>query len=240
MAVLAAAYVRTSSATNVGEDKDSKPRQVTAIQQYANANGISVSEEAIFADEGVSGTVALMFRPAWRKLIDYCEKHCIDTILFEDSSRFARDLVIQESGYKEMTGQGYNLVSTTTPGQFLHDSPEATLVRQLLGAVAQFQRDATSERLKCARMRSAESKGKRDLLGNLKPAGRNSRLDGEDSIVIRAILAPWAAKQKLAHGDVTVISNELHDAGITGANGISVTKKTVQGWVASMKLNLKE
>ena len=36
----AAAYMRTSSATNVGEDKDSHKRQKAAIRAYARANGI--------------------------------------------------------------------------------------------------------------------------------------------------------------------------------------------------------
>lgn len=38
--MFAVAYARTSSATNVGEDKDSLPRQMLAIQAYADANDL--------------------------------------------------------------------------------------------------------------------------------------------------------------------------------------------------------
>jgi DNA invertase Pin-like site-specific DNA recombinase len=36
-------YMRTSSAANVGEDKDSETRQRLAIQGYADANGIEIA-----------------------------------------------------------------------------------------------------------------------------------------------------------------------------------------------------
>ena len=35
--VKAFAYLRTSSSTNVGEDKDSQPRQLEAIERFATA-----------------------------------------------------------------------------------------------------------------------------------------------------------------------------------------------------------
>ena len=37
-------YTRTSSATNLGEDKDSVPRQRRAIQSYANRAGSRATE----------------------------------------------------------------------------------------------------------------------------------------------------------------------------------------------------
>ncbi len=50
----AAAYYRTSSAANVGEDKDSLKRQRSAVQAYAAANDIRIVREAY--DSIVSGT----------------------------------------------------------------------------------------------------------------------------------------------------------------------------------------
>jgi hypothetical protein len=40
--VQAVGYVRTSSATNVGHDKDSEPRQRRAIERFAKAAGFVV------------------------------------------------------------------------------------------------------------------------------------------------------------------------------------------------------
>jgi DNA invertase Pin-like site-specific DNA recombinase len=40
----AAAYMRTSSATNCGDDKDSEKRQRAAIQAYTDRAGIEIVE----------------------------------------------------------------------------------------------------------------------------------------------------------------------------------------------------
>ena len=56
----AAAYFRTSSAANVGPDKDSLRRQVAAVKAYAKAHGIRIV--AAFYDPAVSGADALDVR----------------------------------------------------------------------------------------------------------------------------------------------------------------------------------
>lgn len=49
----AVAYLRTSSAANVGADKDSDRRQRAAIESFARANGYELVDE--FYDAAVSG-----------------------------------------------------------------------------------------------------------------------------------------------------------------------------------------
>ena len=51
--VEAVAYLRTSSATNVGADKDSDKRQRTAIKAFARSKGFTIVGE--FYDAAVSG-----------------------------------------------------------------------------------------------------------------------------------------------------------------------------------------
>lgn len=48
------AYYRTSSATNVGEDKDSLKRQKQAVEDYAKKNKLTIIKE--FYDKAVSGS----------------------------------------------------------------------------------------------------------------------------------------------------------------------------------------
>jgi len=43
--VTAVAYFRTSSATNVGADRDSLPRQQDAVRAYALAHGLEIVRE---------------------------------------------------------------------------------------------------------------------------------------------------------------------------------------------------
>ena len=54
-------YMRTSSATNVGRDKDSEVRQRVAIESYAKAAGYTIVDW--FYDPAVKGTDAVTDRP---------------------------------------------------------------------------------------------------------------------------------------------------------------------------------
>ena len=64
----AVAYLRTSSATNVGPDKDSEHRQREAIARFAEREGFEVAEE--FYDAAVSGKDAINDRPGFRALLE--------------------------------------------------------------------------------------------------------------------------------------------------------------------------
>jgi hypothetical protein len=59
--VEAVAYIRTSSATNVGPDKDSDKRQRAAIDAFAKRAAFTVIGE--FSDPGVSGADPIETRP---------------------------------------------------------------------------------------------------------------------------------------------------------------------------------
>lgn len=50
----AVAYYRTSSAGNVGADKDSEKRQSEAVHSYAKTNGLEIVKE--YYDAAVSGS----------------------------------------------------------------------------------------------------------------------------------------------------------------------------------------
>jgi hypothetical protein len=59
--VEAVAYMRTSSAANVGADKDSEARQSRAIASYAKRAGMVLVDE--FYDPAVSGADPIQSRP---------------------------------------------------------------------------------------------------------------------------------------------------------------------------------
>ena len=63
--VKAYAYLRVSGKGQV--EGDGFPRQRQAIKKYAATNGIKLVQ--FFEEQGVSGTVENMDRPAWRDLI---------------------------------------------------------------------------------------------------------------------------------------------------------------------------
>ena len=66
-AAKAIAYYRTSSATNVGADKDSPARQKSAVTAYAKANKITIVTE--FYDAAVSGADPIEARPGFLDML---------------------------------------------------------------------------------------------------------------------------------------------------------------------------
>ncbi len=93
----AVAYYRTSSAANVGPDKDSLARQREAVTAYAKAHGLTIVRE--FYDAAVSGADPIDQRPGFLAMLQYLHSNGARVILLETASRFARDLAVQLAGH---------------------------------------------------------------------------------------------------------------------------------------------
>ena len=152
--VQAVAYMRTSSATNVGADKDSEKRQRAAIEGYAKRAGMQVVDW--FYDPAVSGADPIETRPGFSALLDRIEGNGVSAVVVEDASRFARDLVAQELGILLLIKRGVRLI--TAGGDDLCDTsdPSRVMMRQIAGAFAQYEKSRLVARLRRAR----EVKGK--------------------------------------------------------------------------------
>ena len=154
----AVAYYRTSSAANVGDDKDSLRRQQEAVMSCAANKDINVVEE--FYDAAVSGADPIQDREGFSDLLTYVAGNGARTILVENASRFARDLAVQLTGHEMLKQLGYDLVPVDAPNHFTDDTPTATMVRQILGAVSEFEKAQIVSKLKAARTRKREETGK--------------------------------------------------------------------------------
>lgn len=153
----AVAYLRTSSAANVGGD--SEARQRAAVAEYANRASLTVAAE--FYDAAVSGADPLDQRDGFTALLAWCAENGVRTIVVENASRFARDLVIQETGHALLKAQGYALVAADDPDAFTADTPTARMVRQILGAVSEFEKANLVAKLRGARDRASAAAGHR-------------------------------------------------------------------------------
>ena len=132
--VQAVGYVRTSSATNVGADKDSEKRQRAAIERFAKAGGYQLVEW--FNDPAVSGADPIESRPGFAALLDRVENNGVRVVLVEDASRFARDLIAQELGVLMLIKRGMKVI--TASGDDLTDAtdPSRIMMRQIAGSFA--------------------------------------------------------------------------------------------------------
>jgi len=156
----ALAYLRTSSRANVGEDKDSDKRQLAAIRAYARAAGYEIVLPPYY-DAAVTGADAIDARPGFAAMLEYLADHQdVRTILVETASRFARDLMLQETGYHLLKTRGIELIAVDSPESFVSDTPTAVLVRQVLGAISQFEKSMLVNKLRGARARKKAAAGK--------------------------------------------------------------------------------
>src|SRR5215210_5712327 len=149
--IKALAYLRTSSAANVGTDKDSDKRQRAAIAAFAKAHGVHIVEE--FCDPGVSGADPIETRPGFTALLDRIEGNGVRTVVVEDASRFARDLVTQELGVLALIGRGVRVLTASGDDLTNTDDPFKVAMRQIAGAFAQLEKARLVGKLKAARDR---------------------------------------------------------------------------------------
>jgi DNA invertase Pin-like site-specific DNA recombinase len=158
MATKAIAYYRTSSATNVGADRDSEARQKLAVETFAKRAGYEIVDS--FYDAAVSGADPIDTRAGFTAALARIAGNGVRTIVVETASRFARDLMVQETGHAYLRSLGVELIAADSPEAFLSDSPTAVMVRQVLGAVSQFEKAALVAKLKGARDRKRRETGK--------------------------------------------------------------------------------
>jgi DNA invertase Pin-like site-specific DNA recombinase len=130
----AIAYLRTSSSTNVGVDKDSEKRQRIAIGAYAKRAGYGLVAE--FYDAAVSGADPIQDRPGFAALLDRIEANGVRTVLVEDASRFARELMAQELGITLLISRGVDLITASGDDLTASDDPSRKMMRQIAGAFA--------------------------------------------------------------------------------------------------------
>jgi DNA invertase Pin-like site-specific DNA recombinase len=215
-------YLRTSSSTNVGADKDSEKRQRAAIEAYAAHSGVTVVDW--FYDAAVSGADALDSRPGFSAALERIASNGVRTIVVETANRFARDLIVQETGYRMLRRLGIELIAADSPGSFVDDTPTAALIRQVLGAVAQFEKAALVAKLKGARDRRRRETGKCE--------GRPSHADKRPEAVAMAKRLRRASPKTGERLSFQRISSRLAEAGYLNEKGRPFNPKSIMAMIA--------
>ena len=219
----AVAYLRTSSRANVGPDKDSDKRQLAAIHAYAKAAGFEIVET--FYDAAVSGADRVDDRPGFAKMLERLLSNGARSILVESPDRFARDLMVRLAGHDMLKAKGTTLIAVSAPTFFVEDTPTAVLVRQVLGAVAQFEKATTVAKLAAARKRKRIATG-------VKVEGRKSHAEARPDVVK---LAKALARKKPKGGKLSLraIAAELAARGFLNERGRPFNPKSIAAMLAS-------
>lgn len=151
-------YVRVSGRSQV--DRDGFPRQRAAVAKLAKSGGFEIVDE--FTDAAVSGTVEGFDRPGLSDLLVAIRRNGVRTVLIERSDRLARDLMVGEVILAECRKLDVKVIAADS-GQDLtvgDDDPTRVLIRQVLGAVSQFEKSVIVQKLRAARDRKRRETGR--------------------------------------------------------------------------------
>lgn len=208
----AIAYLRTSSAANVGVDKASGERQRDAIERCAEIHGYRIVGE--YYDEAVSGADAPDTRPGFKALLERIADNGVRTIIVEDPTRFARSVQAAVMGEVLLKSLGVDVICANGDSLFEEEDDFRRAMAQMGHVFAELEKRKLVRRLKDGRDRASERHGRRveglsrqysaDLLDKAKALYRKPRKGQRRSL--RAIA------DALAKAGFTAPSGEPYNA----------------------------
>lgn len=149
-------YVRVST-DKQARDGNGLGIQRQAVQAHARSNRLRLV--TVLSDEGISG--AIEHRPALTDLLRQVRPGAV--VIVPRLDRLARDLLTQEVILRDIQARGGTVQScSAAESGYLADDPTdptRKLIRQVLGAVAEFERSLIRLRLSSGRMTKAAAGG---------------------------------------------------------------------------------
>jgi len=153
----AVTYLRVSGFGQV--EGDGFPRQREACDVYARTNGLVIVDE--YRDEACSGCTDADAREGFGAMIERIAGNGVRVVLVERADRLARDLIVSETLIGTLRKLGVRVIEACS-GLDLTDTtdPSRILIRQVLGAVAEFNRREIVGKLAKARRRIRDARGR--------------------------------------------------------------------------------
>lgn len=174
----AVTYLRVSGASQV--EGDGFPRQRETCAAYAAAHSIEIVDE--YRDEACSGCTEADAREAFGAMVERIAGNGVRLVLVERADRLARDLIVSETLLATLRKLGVRVVEACSGIELTDASdPSRILVRQVLGAVAEFNRRELVGKLKGARRRKRTATGRCE---GRKPYGER---EGEEAGLARVL-----------------------------------------------------
>jgi site-specific DNA recombinase len=135
--------------------------QKAAISEWAGVHEHEVAAE--FTDAGVSGSNGLDTRTGLADAFTILRRGDAEGIVVYRLDRLACDLIIQEQLLADARQHGWGVFSTSTgEAAYLEDDPgdpSRKMIRQVLGAVAEYERSMIALRLRSGRAHKAQAGG---------------------------------------------------------------------------------
>lgn len=190
----AAGYIRVST-VGQAEHGGGLAEQRDRIAEYCAAQGVELVE--VYEDAGVSGANGIEDREGLPELLADLKDGGFDGVVILRLDRLARDLMVQETIIGHLRGMGAEVVSIAEP-DLCEDDPSRVLIRQIMGAIAQYEKGLIVARLAAGRKRKRGADG--GYSGGFVPLGyqvagegQEARLaiDEAEALVVRRIFADY-------------------------------------------------
>jgi site-specific DNA recombinase len=144
----AAIYARVSSEQQTKEHTIAS--QIEAIRQRVLGDGLDLDPDLCFVDDGYSGST--LVRPALERLRDLAAAGAIDRLYVLSPDRLSRKYAYQVLLVEEFTRYGLEIVFLNNP---IGPDPEETLLLQVQGMIAEYERAKILERSRRGKLHSA-------------------------------------------------------------------------------------
>ena len=140
-----AIYARVSSQKQA--DENTIDSQLAALRQRIELDQLQIVPEMEFCDNGYSG--ADLVRPALERLRDRLATSSIDRLYVHSPDRLSRKMAHQAILIEEFRKYECEIVFLNHDG--ISDSPEANLLIQMQGMIAEYEREKILERTRRGR-----------------------------------------------------------------------------------------
>jgi site-specific DNA recombinase len=202
--VRVALYARVSSQQQANDRTIAS--QVAALQARMASDGFGLEEELCFVDDGYSGST--LFRPALERLRDQAAAGSLDRLYVHSPDRLARAYAYQVVLVDELKRHGVELVFLNRD---IGQSPEDTLLLQMQGMMAEYERAKIMERSRRGKRHAAQT-GSLSVLGGApygyrylcKYAGGGQaryEIDEPQAEIVRQIFA-WVGLERCSLSEV--------------------------------------
>ena len=203
----------------------------------------------VFRDEGESAKTA--DRPAFQQMLAFCKakQNAVQFVVVHDLSRFSRDMGDQACVIAELESAGVHLRSVM---ENVDETAAGKLMRNLFGAVNQFDNDRKAERTKLG-MKSAASMGRFPFKAPLGYLNVSSQNQTGANLVPDAERAPLIRKAFELYGTGTETKAKVlrlvTSLGLKTQRGCSLTPQTFEkmlrnplycGWIVIPSWSVRE
>jgi site-specific DNA recombinase len=221
-----AIYARVSGEQQAKEDTIAS--QLEAVAQRIASDALECDPELRFVDDGVSGSI--LARPGLERLRDQAAAGAIDRLYMLDPDRLSRKYAYQVLILEELTRCGVEVVFLRNP---VGRGPEADLLLQVQGMIAEYERAKIMERCRRGKQHAARRGSVNVLSGapygyryiGKHEGGGEARYQvlAEEARVVRKVFE-WVGRERCSIGEVC---RRLQRDGVPTRTGKSAWDRSV-------------